>query len=404
MIRDILNFIMKRIVIFILIITTVTPLYAITLKWDIPLNNRLEIIRTAWVKYISNKKIEETYIERNIIDLTCYNKNESSNEVRGTFSVYEKKTEKAAFRLREQHPTDFIITDQGKYIVEKGYYMPNLRHIPTFPDEDINVGDRWGGDGELILNDFSKPFKLIFPVRYELADVTNINDVKAAVINYEYIIEYDLTGGKYPKDFPLKILGKNRGVIYWDINEHHPHLMQDKYTIVFIFRTGVQSYGSGQFEMNIETKNRLYSQITPEEKEKEKKDLEKKFPDDKGIDVDLDKRGLILRLGDVLFDFDSYTLRDSTKSKLDDIASIIQKKYPDRELIIEGHTDNIGKNEYNERLSRQRAREVAEYLKSKTDHDKLSYRGFGSKKPIAENKTKKGRQKNRRVEIIIKMN
>ncbi len=394
---------MKRIILILIIISASLPLHAVTLKWDIPLNNRLELIRTAWVKYLSNKQLENSYIERNIIDLTCYDKRDSSSAVRGTFSVYEKKTEEGVFHLREQHPTDFIITDQGKYLVDEKYYMPNLRHIPTFPDEDIKQGDRWGGEAELILTNFSAPFKLIFPVRYELADITTLDDVKAAVISYEYIIDYDLTKGSYPSDFPLKIFGKNKGVIYWDIDGKRPHLIQEKYTIVFIYRTGIQSLGSGQFEMNIETKSRLYSQLSQEEKEKEKEELKKIIPEDKDIVVDTDKRGLVLRLGDVLFDFDSYTLKNETKQKLETIASIIRKKYLDRELIIEGHTDNIGEKDYNYRLSRQRAREVTEYLKSKTDHDKLSYRGFGSEKPITDNKTKKGRQKNRRVEIIIKL-
>jgi len=81
----------------------------------------------------------------------------------------------------------------------------------------------------------------------------------------------------------------------------------------------------------------------------------------------------------------------------------LKKRYPDREIIVEGHTDNIGEPQYNDRLSESRARTVAEYLKSKAITDKLSYRGFGSGRPLADNATKGGRQKNRRVEIIIKL-
>ena len=81
----------------------------------------------------------------------------------------------------------------------------------------------------------------------------------------------------------------------------------------------------------------------------------------------------------------------------------IRKKYPDREIIVEGHTDNTGDKQYNQGLSDRRAASVAEYLKKGVGHDKLSYKGYGSEKPISDNATKEGQAKNRRVEIIIKL-
>jgi outer membrane protein OmpA-like peptidoglycan-associated protein len=111
----------------------------------------------------------------------------------------------------------------------------------------------------------------------------------------------------------------------------------------------------------------------------------------------------VIRLGDVLFDFDSARLRDDSREKLGRVVELIKKKYPDREIIVEGHTDSIGESEYNQRLSRDRARTVAEYLKQRGGADKLSYRGFGADRPIAGNGTKEDRRKNRRVEIIIKL-
>ena len=106
----------------------------------------------------------------------------------------------------------------------------------------------------------------------------------------------------------------------------------------------------------------------------------------------------------MLFDFDSYALKKDTEEKLRQIADIIKKKYPDREIIVEGHTDNIGEKDYNYSLSEKRAKTVAEYLKGKLGHDKFSYKGYGSQNPLADNSTEEGRKKNRRVEIIIKLN
>ena len=133
------------------------------------------------------------------------------------------------------------------------------------------------------------------------------------------------------------------------------------------------------------------------------KEIEKELPKGSGIDVDTEKRGIVLRMGEVLFDFDSAKLRGDTRRTLDKVIDIIRKKYPDREIIVEGHTDSIGSKPYNRKLSNNRARSVAKYLKKGVGHDKFSYRGFGARRPIGDNATKEGRQKNRRVEIIIKL-
>lgn len=79
------------------------------------------------------------------------------------------------------------------------------------------------------------------------------------------------------------------------------------------------------------------------------------------------------------------------------------EKYRDREIVVEGHTDNAGESKYNQKLSENRANSVARYLQEKGLGDKLSYRGYGKDKPLFDNATHEGRRKNRRVEIIINM-
>ena len=105
-----------------------------------------------------------------------------------------------------------------------------------------------------------------------------------------------------------------------------------------------------------------------------------------------------------LFDFDSAALRKDTKSTLDLLVDTIKKKYTDREIIVEGHTDSTGDAKYNQTLSDRRAESVARYLSKGVGHDKFSYRGVAADKPISDNATEEGRRKNRRVEIVIKLN
>lgn len=105
--------------------------------------------------------------------------------------------------------------------------------------------------------------------------------------------------------------------------------------------------------------------------------------------------------GSILFDFDSASLRPDAERALDDLRQVIAS-YPDRPVRIEGHTDSIASDEYNLTLSGKRAAAVAEWLTGHgIDRARLSTLGLGETKPAATNDTSSGRQKNRRVEVII---
>ena len=104
---------------------------------------------------------------------------------------------------------------------------------------------------------------------------------------------------------------------------------------------------------------------------------------------------------DVLFDFDKSVLKPEGKSKLDDLANKV--KAINLEVVIAiGHTDSIGSDAYNQKLSVRRAESVKAYLVSKgVEPNRIYTEGKGEKQPVASNKTKDGRQKNRRVEIEV---
>jgi outer membrane protein OmpA-like peptidoglycan-associated protein len=112
-------------------------------------------------------------------------------------------------------------------------------------------------------------------------------------------------------------------------------------------------------------------------------------------------RGLVLNLPDILFDFNKATLVPQAREILSKVAGIllVAKGY---RLSVEGHTDSIGSEEYNQKLSDKRAQAVHDYLiSSGLSSSIISTRGFGKTQPIADNSTAAGRQKNRRVEIVI---
>ncbi|MBI3102289.1 MAG: OmpA family protein [Burkholderiales bacterium] len=104
---------------------------------------------------------------------------------------------------------------------------------------------------------------------------------------------------------------------------------------------------------------------------------------------------------DAFFDFDKAVLKPAGKAKLDDLASKV--KGINLEVIIAvGHTDSVGTDAYNQKLSIRRAEAVKAYLVSKgIDKSRVYTEGKGEKQPVADNKTKEGRAKNRRVEIEV---
>ena len=112
-------------------------------------------------------------------------------------------------------------------------------------------------------------------------------------------------------------------------------------------------------------------------------------------------RGLVVNMPDVLFDSGQYTLKPAARERLARISGIVGA-YPDLLLEVEGHTDSIGSDEYNQKLSEKRAGSVQAYLvNAGVSPDKVIPRGLGKSDPIADNKTAAGRKLNRRVEMIV---
>lgn len=110
-------------------------------------------------------------------------------------------------------------------------------------------------------------------------------------------------------------------------------------------------------------------------------------------------RGLIVNMSDVLFDFGKYTLRPEAREKLAKISGILLA-HSGLKLEVEGHTDNIGSDAYNQELSEKRAGAVRDYLTEQGVPD-VAARGFGKSNPVASNATTAGRAQNRRVEMVV---
>ncbi len=112
-------------------------------------------------------------------------------------------------------------------------------------------------------------------------------------------------------------------------------------------------------------------------------------------------RGLIVNMDDVLFDTAKFTLRPLAREKLAKVAGIVSG-HPGLRLDVEGHTDSVGSDEYNQKLSEERGEAVRSFLTAQgMASSAVTSKGLGKKQPIATNDTAKGRQQNRRVELVV---
>ena len=146
------------------------------------------------------------------------------------------------------------------------------------------------------------------------------------------------------------------------------------------------------------------------ELERAKDELEKRLQNEisnKQVKVEMQNKGLVITfVSEVLFDSGKAKLRKDSYAKLDKVADVLNTTVADLNVGIEGHTDNqpIKKSGWksNWELSTARALSVLHYLSDKSVAEpRLAAIGYGEYKPVASNDTKKGRQKNRRVEIVI---
>ena len=112
-------------------------------------------------------------------------------------------------------------------------------------------------------------------------------------------------------------------------------------------------------------------------------------------------RGLVVNMSDVLFDTGKHTLRPLAREKLAKISGILLA-YPGLALGIEGNTDSVGGDDYNQSLSERRAEAVRSYLAEQgVPESSMTAKGFGKTQPVSSNSTAEGRQQNRRVELIV---
>ena len=319
------------------------------------------------------------------------------------YSHSNKATSRSGvYRYGKEFSSEFWRDERGHYTIESDFLVPPTQDIPILPEEPIEERDTWTATATEVF-DLESILGLQGVIRTEVP------------VQYEYLGEQEWKDGEYPAFsirynlfhrpeqrsadpwYPVRITGSTEQTYYWDPDRGRASGYEESYVFVFNTQNGqtIQFEGTASAEvLNAE----------PLDREKVQEDVEKDL-EDLGVDdasVSSDEDGVTITLDNVQFPPDSALLVESEQEKLRRIASIL-KKYPDRDILITGHTALAGTAEGRQQLSEERAAAVGNFLieEGVRNRERLLFRGMGAREPVADNSTEEGMRKNRRVEITI---
>ncbi|WP_169714829.1 OmpA family protein [Spirochaeta cellobiosiphila] len=302
--------------------------------------------------------------------------------------------------LDSQYTSEFWRDARGHYDIDPSYYMPVARNVPILPDRDIQIGDTWTALGEEVhdlreVYGIEEPYHLPFVATYKFEGYRDHDGRSLPVISVKYSINQrtGLEGDLVPLLFQVE----SAQVLFWDPDLGWTTYAKESYYIKLYLSTGDMYEFTGIAEGYI-------LEVEEMDRDKVASDINKDIQDS-GLgetQVVPTEKGVSLVMDDIQFYPDSDELLPGEEDKLQKIGNIL-KKYPSRDLLIEGFTADIGSRDSQLTLSEKRAQKVGSLLLSwgVRNSDQLLFRGWGGQKPVATNETEEGRKKNRRVEITI---
>ncbi|TGK06849.1 OmpA family protein [Leptospira semungkisensis] len=408
---------------------------SVLLRWKMNSGDDLELNEYHRVRARQGQRVIHRE-DKNRILLKAVSCKKEGCDFSAIFDTYTKFPEvDPAFYKDKTFKSRFFISETGQYTVPPEYSMPNLRSLPSFSDKSVSQGDNW-------IKPASESFqfsgaRIEIPVQakytYKGPEVWKYagKSGKADLIEYNYNLMKEAE--TFAPGVPYKIYGFAKGQVFFDSEAGVPQYKHVQLAYTFVFPNGIAQ------EMTFEIHGVYSKQSSVSESDKDKVAEEVKkmlggFPDisaqpkkkpnsNKGnglewpewegnpegekqdrapVEIRKSNEGVVLSLDNLLFDYNKSELKPEAKKVLDKIADVL-KKYPDREIRISGHTDDRGSQEYNLKLSQDRALSVLQELRDThaIEETRMSYKGYGKSQPVSGNEDETGRAKNRRVDITI---
>jgi outer membrane protein OmpA-like peptidoglycan-associated protein len=306
-----------------------------------------------------------------------------------------------SFQWTREYESEFQRDAQGYITIDRRFYMPVVRDVPVFPDRDIRIGDTWSAEGHEV-HDFRDSFGIAEPYRIPFtANYTFLGDREwkgelypAFSVSYRIFSEPNPVAGRI---WPRQILGASDQVVFWRPELGQAAAYSEAFRMVFELSDGRIVEYRGTAEAEIVESPRM-------DKERVVRDINRDIANlgIAGAAVRVVDEGIAISLEDVQFQAESAELLPPDREKLAKIAGIL-RRYPDRDILVGGHTALAGTETGRLQLSQDRAAAVADYLIAGEVRkpEQMVVRGYGAEKPLGDNHTEEGRRRNRRVEITI---
>jgi outer membrane protein OmpA-like peptidoglycan-associated protein len=329
---------------------------------------------------------------------------DGGGEIEATYSTSEERSGNVqVYSLAQEYYSTFSRNKSGRITIDPSYFMPVVRNVPLFDGRDYKIGDTWEMDGYEVHDlragyGIEEAFKYPVNVKYKYLGKGDKDGNEYDIISIFYTISERSSDyySRYPL-YPVKITGYSDQTLYWDNNAGRPYAYEEEFSIQFNLSNGRINEFTGTAAAKVSESVLMNKDIIAEK-------IEERIAQERleNAIVEIDENGVTITLGSINFGADSSILNFSEKKKLDVIVDIL-KNYPERDVLITGHTALAGTVGGRLELSKQRASMVAEYFFSQgaKRRDQLLITGKGATEPVADNSTVKGMSLNRRVEITI---
>ncbi len=321
--------------------------------------------------------------------------------LRGTFLTEEKPEGSAIPLIQESYDSEFWRDARGNYTIGDNYYMPVVRNCPVFPDGPLKPGDSWTAPGEErhdLRRSFGipDPYAIPFVARYRYEGIVDQDGKARRLITASYTIFAQPAPPRAFKDiYPIQIAGFSEQRIWWDPEIGEPVSYEERFKLVFDWSDGTQVEYRGNAKASIVEALRM-------DKAAVQSAVEDAVGDLANVKVTESELGVTISIENIQFLPDSAELRPEEIAKLGKIAAIIAG-YPERDILVAGHTALAGTPAGRKKLSEERAATVANALAAAGAASPARFHivGYGAEKPVADNATVEGMARNRRVEITI---
>ncbi|WGK68277.1 OmpA family protein [Candidatus Haliotispira prima] len=381
--------------------------------------------------YRNNKLVYNTLILNRIavkvVEMAGQNGQDALLDV--NYQVSEEAENGKFFSWAEENQARFGISPLGIYknLAADGS-LPGLRDVPSFPDRELHPGDGWSAPGSEV-QDLSEVFGV--PVRlhfdftvnylYRGKELRRGRKLEHITVVYDYSedvskqlpaslrLRHSNSPGSSGRSFgrgrqqeqetgdiPRSVRARHNIELYWDSERGLPVYQEENFEVSYLMQNGQEVKFKGRSRGNI-------IEAEPMKHEDIKQELEKNLKD-AGIaaDVEQNDKGILISIDSINFYPDSERMLPGEDRKLKHISRILQK-YADRDILVTGHTANVGRPDRQQTLSESRAAVVGQFFirDGVRSREQIVIRGVGGTQPIAPNTNESGRKQNRRVEIIL---